>query len=155
MLTQERLRELLSYDPETGAWRCRPTGRVVGYADHGYLRIIIDGRKYYAHRLAFLYMTGELPPQGVDHKDTDGLNNKWNNLRLATKSQNGANRSHQKTNRCGVKGVSFCSFTGRWRADIRSDGKTINLGRFDSIESASEAYARAAEQTFGEFARTR
>jgi hypothetical protein len=153
-ITQSRLRELLSYDPQTGEWRNRATGRAVGTIDHGYIRIKVDCQKHYAHRLAFLYMNGEWPPQSVDHKDTNGLNNKWSNLRLATKAQNGANRGAQNSNRSGTKGVSFCVATGKWRADIKPAGKTINLGRFDSIERASEAYAAAAEKHYGEFARS-
>ena len=152
MLTQARLRELLAYDPETGEWLDN-AHRARRNIDHGYLRIKIDGQRYYAHRLAFLYVTGEWPPQNIDHKDMDGLNNKWNNLRLATKMQNGANRGAQKNNRSGVKGVSFCATTGKWRADIQSDGKGINLGRFDTVSEAGNAYAAAAREVFGEFAR--
>ena len=97
-LTVERLRELLSYDPATGKflWRvgrqCMRAGAVAGATEvQGYRVIKIDGKIYKAHRLAWLYVTGEWPPEEIDHKNTDPQDNVWSNLRLATHSQNQAN----------------------------------------------------------------
>lgn len=152
MLTLERLREVLRYDPETGEWT-RPDGSRAGCEDHGYVRITIDGHRYYAHRLAVFWMTRRWPRSLVDHEDKNGLNNRWRNLREATKSTNGANRGVSRVSKSGVKGVSLCRVTGRWRADITVQGMRYNLGRFASKEEAAAAYERAACESFGAFAR--
>lgn len=99
-------------------------------------------------------MTGEWPPQEVDHHDNDGWNNRWDNLRLATRSQNQANTRRYKSNSSGKKGVFRNGGEARpWRAQIQKDGKKISLGYFETIEAASEAFAAAATAQHGEFAR--
>lgn len=153
MLSAERLRELLAYDPTTGVWTWRADGTAAGRVTHGYIRIYTGAGDYYAHRLACLYMTGEWPAGLVDHEDENGLNNRWTNLRPANKSKNGANRGRPLNNQSGWKGVSLCGRTGRWRADICVSKKTKNLGRFDCPAAAHLAYAVAASIAFGEFAR--
>lgn len=150
MLTQAYIREVLKYDPETGV--CEPSG----YLDKstGYWRLRVNGKRYYLHQLIWCLMTGEWPEhKGVDHRDTDRANNRWENLRKATPGLQQANRTRQKNCKSGVKGVSLCKDTGRWRADIRVAGKSINLGRTGTIEEAAELYAIAAREHFGEFAR--
>lgn len=88
----------------------------------------------------------------VDHWDGDGLNNRRANLRLATRLQNQGNRPANRSNRLGVKGVR--AHQGRYMAEITVRGRTTFLGSFDTIEEASAAYARAADNFFGEFARS-
>jgi hypothetical protein len=111
-LTQERLKEVVSYDPETGKFlpvsrRRRITpGRPLGsIRSHGYRMLAVDGVRYYAHRLAWLYMTGAWPAGSIDHANTDRADNRWANLRQATPSQNGANTVRQARNKSGFKGV--------------------------------------------------
>src|ERR1043166_2099295 len=107
------LRELLRYDAETGEFRWEKrmsrsvrAGDVAGVTDRdGYRRITIAGRIYPAHRLAWLYMTGTWCSVLVDHRDGDPSNNRWDNLRRATVSQNNANRRLHRNNKCGFKGV--------------------------------------------------
>lgn len=164
MLTHERLKELLHYDPETGIWTWlvnRTGGTKAG--DHpthtgesGYIQFSVDGRNYHGKRLAWLYMTGEWPPEEVVHKDRNRTNDRWNNLRLATHAQNMANRSVHSNNLLGVKGVRFDARMKRrpFRARIMVDGKPIHLGYFETQEAASGAYQAAAERHFGEFARS-
>ena len=164
-ITAERLRELLNYDPETGIWTriAKPTpranrsqpGDVVGCLDHGYLRIGIDGAHYYAHDLAWLYMTGEWPSQGIDHWDLDGTNNRFLNLRKATQSQNLANTRIQSNNTSGIKGVHEVRSAAkkRWLAFGKIHGKRINIGTFYTKAEAATARREWAEQTFKEFAR--
>lgn len=162
-LTQERLKALVSYDPETGIFRRlrdgggKRAGDIAGCRKRTYTMVSVDGRLYRAHLLAFLYMTGTRPLLFVDHRDTDKHNNAWGNLREATKSQNQANVGLSKSNASGLKGVSRYrpgeAYGKPWQASICKDGKTRHLGHFAEKAEAHEAYIRAAEVLFGEFAR--
>lgn len=161
MLTQERLRELLHYDPATGIfrWRVRPAKRVragdiAGHLNpNGYITIRVDGRLYYAQQLAFLYVTGEWPAGDVDHRDGVRANNRWENLRPATRSENLRNMRLRSDNRSGLKGAHYRPSRGKWQSSIRVGNRTIRLGSFDSAEAAHAAYCEAAKKYFGEFAR--
>lgn len=147
ILTQDRLRELLTYHPATGEFRWNvnrtggaKAGDVAGAFDNeGYRLISVDGRHYKAHRLAWLYMTGQWPPNNIDHIDRNPSNNRFDNLRLATTAQNGMNRKRDKRNGTGVTGVSWCKTSKKWRADIGENGKLIRLGRFDTLLDAVAA----------------
>lgn len=150
MITQERLKELLHYDPETGVftWRIRTSNRVkVGdvagsAAAYGYLEIGIDGVTAKSHRLAFLYMTGEWPEHDVDHINGIRTDNRWANLRTATRSQNLQNLRAAKSNsKTGLLGVS--PYNGTFRASIKHNGKQITLGRFSCPHAAHAAYLKA------------
>ncbi len=159
-VTADRLRELLSYDPSTGlfTWLLStgnraPVGAVAGSVGKGYVDIRIDQRLYKAHRLAWLYMTGEWPEQQIDHRDLNRANNRWDNLRVATNSQNHANTRAQSNNRSGFKGVSWSKAANKWMAQIVRDRCHTYLGLFDTPEDAHAAYCVAAERLFGEFAR--
>jgi len=160
MLTQERLKEVLRYCQETGIfiWCARRRGIRYGCEagcvnNDGYKVIRIDGVLYSAHCLAWFYMTGEWPRPACDHWDLDKANNRWLNLRLATKSQNGANRPLQSNNKSGLKGARWHKMAAKWESYIKKDGKKIHLGLFASAADAHEAYCIAAEQLYGEFAR--
>lgn len=146
-LTAARLRELLHYDPETGVftWLVSNTKRVrVGgiagcTSDHGYIRIAIDGVQHRAHRLAWLYMTGEWPAHQIDHINGTRDDNRIKNLRQATDAQNRQNlRKPRSDNRCGMLGV--CANRDRWRAVIQVGGKFKHIGTFDTPELAGAAY---------------
>lgn len=164
VLTAERLRELLIYDPLTGVFTWRVSrrhktraGSIAGsLCSRGYRDIQIDGISYRAHRLAWLYVHGEWPPSDLDHKDTVHDHNWIDNLRPATNSQNRANTRREIRNTSGFKGVSrYTRRCGvRWRAYIQKDGKMVHLGSFLAPELAHAAYTAAAQQMFGEFART-
>ncbi len=161
MITQERLKEVLHYDPETGAWRWLKSmssrikvGDVAGSTDaKGYTVIGIDGTQPKAHRLAWLYMTGEWPQRHLDHKNGDRADCRWANLREATMAQNNQNCRTPSTNKSGYKGVAFHKATGKWRASISVNNYPRWLGLFESPEAAHQAYAAAAEGLYGEFAR--
>lgn len=158
-VTAERLRELLSYDAETGEFTWRVTlninarqGEIAGYLNSRRYRVIwINRRPYLGHRLAWLYVNDEWPANGLDHIDCDTTNNKIANLRLATPSQNVANRRRCKNNVSGFKGVS--PFRKKWRAQLTKNGKSIYLGLFSTPAEAHKAYCIAAEKLHGEFAR--
>lgn len=159
-LTQERLKQVLHYDPRTGVFTRIArlgsrgvVGTTAGSVDkYGYWKTMIDGKHHKLHRLAFLYMTGNWPEHEVDHIDTDKSNNSWKNLRDSTHRQNMANRGITSSNTSGFKGVR--PERGRFRANIRVNGTIKFLGYFDTPEEASAAYVSAANDLHGEFART-
>jgi hypothetical protein len=159
-LTQERLHELLDYDSETGEFRWRDNskpraGRIAGFQQRSVSWCInIDGRRYQAHQLAWLYVKGEWGRPVIDHRDGNPLNNRWSNLRLSTYSDNAANRRRMRSNTSGYKGVGFDRRTGKWRALISKDGRLYCLGRYATAEEAHEVYVAKARELFGEFART-
>lgn len=95
------------------------------------------------------------PPVGlfVDHIDSDGLNCRRSNLRVATAAENNRNTRRGSANRSGVKGVHWDAAKGKWRAQIAVGGRRFHGGYFDSIEDAAAAYAKAASLHHGEFAR--
>lgn len=159
-LTQSKLKEFLKYDPKTGVfirlplarsyfkhtkmWKCWNTkyaNKPAGVVDHyGYSIITLDSIKYSAHRLAFLFIIGEIPEQ-VDHVNHKRSDNRWVNLRPATDQINRRNQSISSLNTSGVTGVckSHCS----WRARIQVNRKQIELGCFDNIEDAIAARKEA------------
>lgn len=150
-LTQARLKELLHYDPVTGLFTRRVTvssslaGTVVGNVSvRGYVRIMIDYESYFAHRLAWLYMTGEWPAEDLDHADRVRSNNRWLNLREATRQHNLQNSSVRTDNTSGLKGVG--RHKNRWRAQIQHDGKNHYLGLYATKEAAHGAYLNAKRQ---------
>jgi hypothetical protein len=165
VLTIERLRSVLDYDPETGifVWSKRISlnthvGDVAGsITEDGYLMIGIDGRCYPAGRLAWAHFYGEFPPKElmVDHRDTNRLNNRIDNLRLATNSQNQANRGLPSTNTTGYKGVTYDRKRKKYYASIGSGvrSRPIRLGQFNDPLTAHLAYKAAAIVKYGEFAR--
>ena len=160
-LTRERLRELLDYDPKTGEFRWRNNskhraGRIAGFHQRSVSWCInIDGRRYQAHQLAWLYVKGEWGRPVIDHRDGNPLNNRWSNLRLSTYSGNAANRGRMRSNTSGFKGAVFDPRTGKWLALISKEGRRYCLGRYPTAEEAHEAYVAKARELFGDFARVK
>jgi hypothetical protein len=159
--TQARVKECLDYDPETGAfrWKIKPAGRnkigsvAGGVSSSGYWCIALDGNRFGAHRLAWLYVHGVLPPADIDHINCDRLDNRLANLRLATRSENMRN-SRGLPSASGLKGAHWRAHRKPWRSSIRKDGKRLHLGCFATAEEAHAAYTKAATKLHGEFART-
>lgn len=135
-------------------WQASVTAEGVVYA----LRHRMTNKKnttFYLHRVILERMLGRSQQKGelCDHKDLNTLNNRRVNLRIATKRGNSTNRERQSNNTSGYKGVTYCTYTGRWRTQVYHNGKRIDLGRFDTPELAYEAYCKAATDYYGEFAR--
>lgn len=159
-ISLERVRELLTYEPDTGVfrWKVRRNykalpGCVAGRPTaQGYIAITLDRQTFLAHRLAWFYVHGVWPGV-IDHRDTIKTNNSIANLRTATGQQNGFNRAAPKHNSSGIKGVSWDAANRKWRAHITPGGKFVSLGRFERMEDAAAAYARAASNIAGEYAR--
>jgi hypothetical protein len=162
LLSVERLREVLRYDAATGVftWRVarnnrNPIGAVAGNSPGrgGYTRIRIDRRAHSAHRLAWLYVTGEWPSGEIDHKDGNPSNNAISNLRQASRAQNEWNKDAPRTNTSGVKGVNWNRAERKWHAKIMVGGRRLHLGLFANLADAAVAYRRAADENFGQFVR--
>lgn len=135
----------LSYDSESGIFTWDKTGKVAGSLDrNGYVRIGLDNKRYQAHRVAFVIMTGEWPTQDIDHIDGDKSNNSWSNLRQVTEKINSQNiKRAYKTNKLGILGVQYRSKLNKYVADICIDGVTKYLGLYKTSEEASKAYLEA------------
>lgn len=155
MLTAARLHELLHYDQQTGMFTRlvsgpktqRYVGKVAGrrHKVRGYREITVDGKLYYAQRLAWLYMTGEWPHGLVDHRDTDKDNNRWLNLRAADHVTNGQNRRGPQANSTtGVLGVSSNGSGFRARLGVR--GREVHLGTFRTVAEAQAVRIAAKPQ---------
>lgn len=159
-LAAETLRDLVSYDPETGVFRRRRSkgaakaGRVAGFLHgKGYLAFCVNGRVYGCHRLAWLYVYGTFPDEEIDHINGIPDDNRVANLREASHRQNMGNRKGNRGSRSGLKGAYRVhgrnGLSDRWRSSILGR----HLGNFDSAEEAHAAYVVAAEKEFGSFAR--
>lgn len=162
MLTQEELKERLSYDADTGlfTWNYSMANGKVRYksiagriGNRGYIQISVNKSLYLAHRLVWLYIHGEFPAVFIDHIDGNPSNNRISNLRPATRVENQRNRKIQSTNTSGVKGVSWNTAKSKWVATIAVCGKRIYLGAFDTVAEATEVYRSKAIIEFEEFYR--
>lgn len=151
-LSAARLREVLSYDPETGLFRWlvtrnkAPAGKVAGCLNKsiGYVVIRVDANLHYAHRLAFLFMDGKWPSQAVDHIDGNRSNNCWANLRDVAQVLNTQNiRTARGHSTSQVLGACKTKTPGQWRGIITVDGKQKHLGTFTDPLDAGQAYLKA------------
>lgn len=146
-LTSDRLRELVNYDPSTGIFTRRRIvgkvgriGDVIGCKSQGRLEISVDGKIYFAHRLAWLYMTGKWPEFTIDHIDGNPLNNRFCNLRDVPQKINNHN-IRKPRGKSGIIGVH--KRFNKWRAEIVTDGKSVFIGSFNTAEEARAAYVEA------------
>lgn len=145
----------LAYEPSTGNFihmkshgRVKKGDVVTSLDSHGYIRVSKDGKRYLAHRVAFLFMTGEWPKDDIDHKDQDRTNNKWDNLRECSRSQNLGNQ--RKTRGSSIyKGVT--KNRGRWVAQLGRQGGHY-LGASTCEKEAALIYNHHAEIKFGTYA---
>lgn len=155
IITRARAAELLSYDPESGKFQWNANtgtskaGQEAGCLDRtGYIRIGIDGQRYAAHRVAFLLMEGHLPKLHVDHINGCRSDNRWGNLRHASRTENNRNRCNRSDNTSGHPGVTWMPRNKKWRARINNGERRISLGLFTTIEQAVAA-RKAAETAAG------
>jgi hypothetical protein len=156
----ELVLDVLSYDPATGffRWKKRLSNRVkvgdaAGTQCGEYMYIKINGANHQSHRLAWLIVNGAGPEALIDHKDGNGLNNRISNLREATNLQNSWNAKLKRTNKSGVKGVSWDKVNGKWRAHIQIRGRQIQLGRFAELQDAAATVKSARVRLHAGFAR--
>lgn len=149
----DRIRQLIAYDKDTGGftWRCNRRSKVAragapagNVRPDGYVRICIDRKFHYAHRLAWLLSVGAIPyGMEIDHIDHNPSNNRLSNLRLVTKTGNRKNRSRDSRNKSGANGVYWAPHANAWCAQVRSDRKAQHIGYFKSVAEAEQARRQA------------
>ena len=163
MITQELLKELLHYNPETGvftwrerdrrhfksagrwkSWNASLSGSAAGFlGSNGYVRISIFGKECLGHRLAFLWMEGNLPENHADHINGLPSDNRWVNLRRVTPSENARNAKLSTRNTSGIIGVSWYKRHKAWKVSIVIKGREVNLGYYSTKESAARVRKNA------------
>ena len=170
-MTFERIlliRELFSYNDQNGEvsyksryfgpnpsprqkqWNTRFTGKICGYLSQGYIRCSAFGKvEFYAHQIAFALMSNFIPEE-VDHINLCRSDNKWSNLRAATRQENACNCRKRKTNKSGLKGVSWSKSNSRWRMDFENKGVRY-CGYYNSAVEAYEAYCLMSKIHHKEF----
>ncbi|WP_112901762.1 HNH endonuclease [Escherichia coli] len=160
MLTQKRMKELLTYDRETGVITRTKTisgnavkGMVAGsIKPNGYMQIQVDGKCYLGHRLAWLHEYGEFPSGFLDHINGKRDDNRIENLRIVTPSQNCHNENMRTNNTSGIKGVTWDKRRNTWSAKLWHERRCINLGSFKDINLAKEAIMKKRRELHGEYA---
>jgi hypothetical protein len=172
IITAEEVRRLVSYDEVTGlfTWLRRPVrlghekadnvfnskfaGKLAGSIDpsHGYIKVNIYGRRYYAHRLAWAYVNGHWPDGIIDHINLDVADNRIDNLRIVDPAQSSMNTPMRRTNKLGVKGVILTPWGYHPQLQVRK--KTIYLGYYKTLDEAKSAYDAASKKHHGEFGRS-
>lgn len=158
MITQKQLKELFIYDPDTGILTNRIdrgrksiAGSIVGSMGKCmYLQTFINSKRFLIHRIIFLYVNGYLPDE-VDHVDRNNVNNKIDNLRAATRSENQYNSKLRKDSKSGIKGVSWHKTSRLWLASLKVNGELKRFGYFWDKETAGQVIRIARIKYHGEF----
>ena len=155
MLTQTQLKEVIHYEPGTGVltWvKARPRvvpGTRAGSKHHtGYRYVTVLGHAYPEHHIAWLYMTGALPSAFLDHRNRVKDDNRWRNLREASRKQNSENSLVRCDSVSGVRGVSWDSIEGKWRVYIYHNKKQLHLGYYKHKTKAARARREAEIRLF-------
>lgn len=154
------LRELFTYDQVDGRlrWKSRrnqmATGSLAGSKrSDGYIQVSVNDHLYREHRLIWKMVTGEDPPAGLDHRNLNSSLNKWNNLRLASLSQNAGNIGPHRDSKSGLKNIHWDSSRSRWAVQVFKDGAWMFRKRFVCLGMAARVAADQSKLAFGEFAR--
>jgi hypothetical protein len=165
MLTKAQIEEDVTYDPETGEFRWNrpagigghiPVGTIAGRCNaEGYRYLHLRGRDYRATRVAWLLVTGEWPKDQIDHRNGDTSDDRFENLRECTQSENKSNSKRYKNNKTGYKGVTYddSKSQARYRATVTKDGKVHHLGWYMTAEEAHAARVKRLARFHGDFAR--
>jgi hypothetical protein len=159
-VTQEYLKSILRYDPETGefVWLeglsyYAPAGTGAGWLEQGYNNIKIKNKSYRAARLAWLYVYGMWPTKFIDHINGNRGDDRISNLREASAAENNRNRKIRTDSKTKLKGVYFNERSGKYESKIHVNGHSMWLGSFPTAKDAHQAYYEAAQKHFGQFAR--
>jgi hypothetical protein len=155
-LTQDLLKELFDYKDGELYWKLKPAIRVsIGdiagsLSSNGYKQVYVNSKPYLNHRIIFAMHNGFFPKQ-IDHIDGNPLNNKIENLREVTNTQNAYNK--KCINKYGIKGISLHKKTGKYHVRLTTNGKQMSFGLYEKIEDAKNAAIKARQELHGEFAR--
>lgn len=158
-ITQEILKQKLHYNPDTGVFTriartCNSVkigdiaGHIITRKTNKYITICVSGKPNYAHRLAWLYMTGSFPANEIDHINGVGTDNKWSNLRNVTRQDNMRNVKILRNNKSGITGVYWSKCDGAWAVQIKVSRKQKRLGTFNNLFDAACA-RKNAELIYG------
>lgn len=151
-MDQKTLKSLFHYCPDSGKFTRLSGRKKVGNVNtSGHLQIQIGDSTFLASRLAYLYMVGEWPANQMDHIDLNRTNDRWENLRPATPSENARNRSVRSDSLTGIKGVT--AMGDRFQARVSFEGRRYSAGYFDTLEEAAAAVKELRAQLHGEFTR--
>lgn len=147
IITQDELKKLLSYDPETGEfiWLCKKRkSNINGFAGtlayrggKKYIQLSINLKKYYAHRLAWFYVNGFWPKNEIDHINGNGCDNRIENLRCVDRVENCRNQRKRNDNKSGITGVCWDKKQNKWKSYINIYGIFKNIGHFDNLFDAA------------------
>lgn len=149
ILTQARLKELLHYDPDTGVMTWQRTKKRAGTQHRlGYRNVMVAGRTYAEHRLAWCWVYGRWPSHDLDHINRVRNDNRLCNLRETTRAENCQNQPVRKSNQSGVTGVYYHKVSGKWAASINVAKKQVHLGVFDTVDAAVAARRVAETQHY-------
>lgn len=154
-MTQDEARTLFDYDAASGELCLRASRRVIRVNSRaGYRQVMVKGKMHYAHRIIWLWVYGEWPTE-VDHANGDKGDNRLDNLRLATRTQNNANARRLRIGKSGFRGVYLDARnpSNPWVAKMTTGKVQRHLGTYPTPELAHAAYRRAVLETYGEFAR--
>jgi hypothetical protein len=160
MITQQELHDVLEYNKDTGNFVWKVTvnynsikGSIAGTSDNlGYIAIKIKGKRYLAHRLVWIYVYGTLPNSVLDHVNGIPYDNRLDNLRLATASENCRNCKTRIDNTTGIKNVGWSKAYEKYVVRVKINNKSKHIGYFENIEDANKAAIEAREKYHGEFA---
>ncbi len=134
-MTQSKLKSILHYNPVTGIFT-RKDNTKCGSFSHGYIRIVINKKRYYAHRLAWLYVYGEFPTKHIDHINHKGTDNRIKNIREVGCIDNHKNLPKYKNNKSGISGIFYNKKHKRWCPQIAVNGNKKHLGSFKTLDEA-------------------
>src|SRR5215469_500501 len=132
-------------------WNGRFAGKPAGVKSHDHIVVCINYIKYGAHNIIWYMMTNEWPKSEIDHKDQNGSNNRWSNLRESTHRENMCNLKLRLDNTSGYKGISWNKYHNAWRVRVHQHGKEKLVGYFKELDSAIAARKAAAQDSYGEF----
>lgn len=169
LISADLVRAKFDYNQETGIFLIREIpgdkwfnwrhgGKIAGTSikkPTDYVRLCILGKCFYAHIIAWLYVTGEFPKDEIDHINGIRSDNRFENLREASHSENGKNRGLSKNNTSGYKGVSFHRRSGKWKVKVGFNGKGYCPGVYTTKEEAAQVYEKTAKELHGEFMRSK